>query len=344
MMEPVANIFAQSALYLLIVSYQEEMSGWGMTICMALAGLLVCVGVYINGPLVLYVWLVEPCLYLVYTRGSGKKVPHLFRELVLLGATLLFFYAFVPAHANFFAYCERQLIPALANTRFDSSIHGWLRLYALCVTVIQSLPLLLFAFFVKYFWGVQLSRVQRQHACFLLLVAFIAVFPIIVSSKQFAHHCLQAYPLLIAATMAISAEAIYRSVDSLYARRITGYVARVILFVMLIVAGVFAFVVPKLAQPWWPDTITLEASAIIKQVGEGATLSAPYVGDNNPALIEVYLQRFGHINLKTEKKSRLEYLVNAYPNRAKVDARGYHLMPFSGCFRYVRLYQRNDAR
>lgn len=337
MQEPIMNIFSYTALLAIIISYQRCSQGWRLFPWMLLAGVSTCIGVYIGGPLVLYVWLVEPCLFVVY-RQHGISF-HIWRCLLLIMLSIGFFAAFTPAHANFAMYWHNQVVAALSNHRIRSAYFGVKRLAIILMALESLYPIFIFLAICNQILRLKPSRLVKQHACFFLCLFVISTLPIIVSSKQFSHYALQGYLFMILAVSLVFMQPLCEWVESICIDESKARKIHLALIALLFAAIVWATIFLN-NQSRVIGTPFLESQAIIQRVGHDATLSAPYVKFNNVLHIEAYLQRFGKINLKTEKKPTTKYLINAFPSFWEFKSPHYRLMPFSEHFVYAKLYQR----
>ncbi len=172
---------------------------------------------------------------------------------------------------------------------------------------------------------------------------FAAFSPIMLSSKQFSHYALQGFLFVQMAVLLLIMQPLCEWVERICKDSATQRKITVALVALLSAAIVWAVIFLN-NQSRIIGTPYAESQAIIKKVGQYATLSAPYVKKNNVFHIEAYLQRFGKINLKTEKTPSLQYLINVFPTGLAFKSPYYRLMPFSKHFKYGKLYKRIPAK
>lgn len=336
MLEPVANVFALIALYLIVVSYQQRQRGWKLFISILVAGVSTCIGVYVNGPLVLYIWLVEPCLYFVYQQEKIGRSSY--RWLLLIVVTLLAFAAFVPAHANFMQYWHQQVVAALENKRINSMYFGMNRLAIVYITFIVFVPNFILATISYMFTAAKPTRQAKRNAVFFVLLFIASVFPIMASSKQFYHYALQGYPYVQFALAVLLLPAIFAKLDEWFSRPKLALVFKVILVVLPLLSIVWmAFVLTH--QNRFFHNYYSEAQAVIKLLGPNKVIGMPYVGLMTPAEFETYLQRYGKISIRQEKHLSSKYVITIPPFIGKVKMpANYHLAPLTSSYKNCRLY------
>ena len=338
MLEPVANIFGLIALYLIIVSYQQQQRGSKLLASLLVAGVSTCIGVYVNGPLVLFVWLVEPCLWLLYQQE--RSAWSCYRWLVLVVVTVVAFLAFIPAHQNFIHYWHQQVLASLQNKRLNSKFFGLDRFAIVYTTLVMLLPNFILAGLSYLFATPKPIRVAKQHAVFFLLLFLISVLPIMLSSKQFYHYALQGYPFMQMVLALLLLPAIFAKLAEWFARPVLAKVFKVILVLIVLLSFAWMIVFLMHQDSLFNRNYT-EARGIIKVVGHNKVIALSHTRLVNPAEFEIYLQRYGQINLRPEKNAHSEYWMTVAPLLLKrKPPAGYHLEKFTSGYENARLYKK----
>lgn len=338
MQEPVANVFSLFALYLVIVTFQNRTQGWTLAFALTMAGVALCIGIYISGLLVLYVWLVEPCLCLVYSRP--REVKHLRRWLMLVVSTALAFVAFVPAHQNFICYWNVQVKAALLGSRSNSHYFGLHRLHIVLVTISNMLPMLVVFGLLLIWTKARMSpRVGRQ-VLLMVLLYVISVFPIMLSTKQYVHYGLQGCPFIALACVFIIMPGLEKHLSQLWLVKKSRICLRGVLLAFMLMSVGVALYLTSSFSPLPQVKLYRESQDIIQRVGRGAIISSPYLMANIPFHLEVYLQRYGNISLQQQKRPTSKYLINLFPDRIEFDFDHYRIVPESRNWHSARLYER----
>ncbi|MDF1653893.1 MAG: hypothetical protein P1U34_02180 [Coxiellaceae bacterium] len=331
--EPVGGLFGLIALYFLIVSYQRHFMGVKLYGSLCAAALAVTISLYINGPPVLYIWVVEWCLLIAYSRG--RFWYHCKRWFFLLLFTVCLFLLFTPAHHNFFMYLKLQVMPSLQGKRYARHL-GWHHFDIIKDTLRYTWTLFVVSMGVWAYLRVKLSKQMKKDGLFFLLLVFVSLLPIVLTPKQYLHYTLHSNSFFVLLAFVCLAATVDEAVSAIKSNGVAFKVFAVSAVVLFASSLIICVLNIYSNHSFLNRGYEREVDYIASVVGKGATISVTYVPPI-PSRFEGYLQRLYKINFQQQQRPTHRYYMQENYHAAKPPA-GYKMINLP--LKYSHLYER----